>query len=212
MPCGSQKQQVTGICVAASLARGSLSLTAGQTSWRTACSSFGATWSTTCCAVCQPTSSPWPSGAWPTDSSKWGACRVSRYGGGDSLVVRALDSWLKGPGFKSLQEHFLLQGQLSVLTYFGICSTLAVARKRSHSFCKKCRLQLNTRTSYICGFAWSDMYSVHRTRWDDSSFMWRQPCQCCKYTTSVDIQTCYKKIVTHVESQASTANLLESGE
>ena len=30
--------------------------------------------------------------------------------------------------------------------------------------------------------------------------MWHQPCQRCKYTTSVDIQkTRYKKLVTHVE-------------
>ena len=31
--------------------------------------------------------------------------------------------------------------------------------------------------------AW--FYGVHRTRRDGSSFMWHQPCQCCKYTTSV---------------------------
>ena len=38
----------------------------------------------------------------------------------------------------------------------------AVARKRSRSFCQKCtggRLQLNTHTPYVCGFAWSD--TVH---------------------------------------------------
>ena len=34
--------------------------------------------------------------------------------------------------------------------------------------------------------AW--LYGVHRTRRDGSSFMWHQPCQRCKYTTSVDIQ------------------------
>ena len=41
-------------------------------------------------------------------------------------VVRALDSWLKGHGFESGQEwweNFLLQGQPSVLTHFGIHST-----------------------------------------------------------------------------------------
>ena len=40
-------------------------------------------------------------------------------GGGDSSVVRAPDSWLKGRGFESLlerRENFLLQGRLSVLT------------------------------------------------------------------------------------------------
>ena len=41
---------------------------------------------------------------------------------------------------------------------------------------------------------------------------WHQPCQRCKYTTSVDIQkTCYKKLFTHVESHASAVSLLESG-
>ena len=38
---------------------------------------------------------------------------------GDSSVVRVLDSWLEGPGFKSLwerRENFLLHGRLSVLT------------------------------------------------------------------------------------------------
>ena len=47
-------------------------------------------------------------------------------GSGNSLVVRASDSWLKGPRFKSQQErreNFLLQGPLSVLTYFSIHST-----------------------------------------------------------------------------------------
>ena len=33
----------------------------------------------------------------------------------------------------------------------------AVARKISLSFCQKCRLQLNTHTPYVCGFAWGDM-------------------------------------------------------
>ena len=48
-------------------------------------------------------------------------------GGGDSSVVRAPDSWLKGLGFESLlerRENFLLQGRLSVLTLiFSIRST-----------------------------------------------------------------------------------------
>ena len=42
-----------------------------------------------------------------------------------------------------------------------------------------------------------------------SSFMWHQPCQHCKYTTSVDTQ---KKLVTHVESHVSAVSLLKSGE
>ena len=56
------------------------------------------------------------------------------------------------------------------------------------------------------GGAW--LYRVCRKCRDGSSFMWHQPCQCCKYTT----KTRYKKLVTHVESHASTVSLLESGE
>ena len=44
----------------------------------------------------------------------------------DSSVVSAPDSWSKCRGFESLLErweNFLLHGQLSVLTYFSICST-----------------------------------------------------------------------------------------
>ena len=51
-------------------------------------------------------------------------------------------------------------------------------------------------------------------RQDDSSFMWHQPCQHCKYTTSVDIkkkQKNYEKLVSFVESHASTVSVPESG-
>ena len=44
-------------------------------------------------------------------------------GSGDSSVVRAPDSCLKGRRFESLQEqqeNFLLQGQLSVLTLISV--------------------------------------------------------------------------------------------
>ena len=49
--------------------------------------------------------------------------RNSNYGGGDSSVVRAPDSWLKGRGFESLlerRENYLLQGRLSVLTLISV--------------------------------------------------------------------------------------------
>ena len=49
--------------------------------------------------------------------------RSSLSGGGDSSVVRAPDSWLKGRGFESLlerRENFLLQGRLSVLTLISV--------------------------------------------------------------------------------------------
>ena len=48
---------------------------------------------------------------------------LSAGGGGDSSVVRAQDSWLKGRGFESLlerRENFLLQGRLSVLTLISV--------------------------------------------------------------------------------------------
>ena len=48
---------------------------------------------------------------------------------------------------------------------------------------------------------------------DGCSLMWNQPCQRCKYTTSVDIEkTRYKKLVTHVESNASAVSLLKRAE
>ena len=55
--------------------------------------------------------------------SMWLSAHLSVHGDGDSSVVRAPDSWLKGPGFKSLQErreNFLLQGRLSVLTLMSV--------------------------------------------------------------------------------------------
>ena len=57
------------------------------------------------------------------------------------------------------------------------------------------------------------LYGVHRMCRDGSCFMWHQPCQHCKYTTSVDIEKHAKNNpVIHVESHASTMSLLESGE
>ena len=54
---------------------------------------------------------------------KYKASRIITFGGGDSSVVRAPDSWLKGRGFESLlerRENFLLQGRLSVLTLISV--------------------------------------------------------------------------------------------
>ena len=76
------------------------------------------------------------------------------YGGGDSSVVRAPDSWLKGRGFKSLlerRENFLLQGRLSVLTLISVSvppPVTTVARKKSRSFCQKCRWQVTAKHAY----------------------------------------------------------------
>ena len=74
---------------------------------------------------------------------------------GDSLLVRAPDSWSEGCGFQSRQErreNFLFLSQLGVLTLTW-CPfhprVTAVARKRPRSFCQNCRwhrLHLNTNT------------------------------------------------------------------
>ena len=94
-----------------------------------------------------------------------------------------------------------------------------VASKKSQSFCQKCRWQVTAkhtctlRMSLCMKWQGAWWYGVHRMRWDGSSFMWHQPCQRCKYTTSVDIQKrAIKKPFTHVESHASAVSLLESRE
>ena len=74
-------------------------------------------------------------------------------GGGDSSVVRAPDSWLKGRGFESLlerRENFLLQGRLSVLTLISVSVPPPCYHKSAGG-----RLQLNTHTPYVCGFYWT---------------------------------------------------------
>ena len=68
----------------------------------------------------------------------------------------------------------------------------AVARKSSRSFCQKCRWQVTAKhLTYAalhevtwCMVVWCPQ----NLRRDGSSFTWHQPCQRCKYTTSVDIQ------------------------
>ena len=75
----------------------------------------------------------------------------------DSSVVSVLDSWSKGPGFKSPHEwweNFVLQGQLSVLILISVSippHVTTVAYKKSQSFHQKCRWQVTaklTHTSY----------------------------------------------------------------
>ena len=63
----------------------------------------------------------WPPNAFPFKFSL--VFPLPPPGGGDSSVVRAPDSWLKGRGFESLlerRENFLLQGRLSVLTLISV--------------------------------------------------------------------------------------------
>ena len=78
-------------------------------------------------------------------------------------------------------ENFLLQDQLSVLTYdypFHPRVT-AVARKRSQPFCQKCRWQVTDKYAYnlhmwFCRMKWLDMvvWCTQNMRRDGSSFMW----------------------------------------
>ena len=65
------------------------------------------------------------------------------YGGGDSSVVRAPDSWLKGRGFESLlerRENFFSRVDFLCWLLF-LCPfhprVTTVARKKSRSFCQK---------------------------------------------------------------------------
>ena len=93
----------------------------------------------------------------------------------------------------------------------------AVARKRSRSFCQKRRWQVTAKHAYtLCMWLcmkWRVVWCTQNLRRDGCSFMWHQPCQRCKYTTSVDIQkTRYKKLVTHVEPHASAVSLLKRAE
>ena len=158
--------------------------------------------------------------------------RVVLQGSGDSSAVRAPDSWLKGHGFESLPERReIFFSRVNFLCWLLFRypfhpRVTAVARKRPRSFCQKCRWQVTAKHAYTlrmwlnmkCHGAW--LYGVHRTRRDGSSFLWHQPCQRCKSTTSVDKKkkkkkkkkTHYKKLFTHVESHASAVSLLESGE
>ena len=66
---------------------------------------------------------------------------------------------------------------------FHPCVT-AAAPKRSWSFCQKCRLQLNTRAPYLCGFECSDTvnwcmaeWCTQNLHWDGSTFTWHQSCK-----------------------------------
>ena len=120
-------------------------------------------------------------------------------GGGDSSLVRAPDSWLKGSLFESLQEqreNFLLQGRLSVLIYFGIRSTpmLSLSHVKDPGHSAKSaggRLWLNMHTPYVHGFARSDMehgcmvYTELAPRRQQFHVAPAMPA--LKYTTSVDI-------------------------
>ena len=70
-----------------------------------------------------------------------------------------------------------------------------IARKRSRSFCQKCRWQVTAKTrihlTYVAlhEVTWSMVvWCTQDLRRDGCSFMWHQSCQRRKYTTSVDIK------------------------
>ena len=58
------------------------------------------------------------------------------------------------------------------------------------------------------------VWGTQNLRRDSCSFMYDQPCQRCKYTTSVDIKNKarYKKLVTRVEPHGSAVSLLMRAE
>ena len=105
---------------------------------------------------------------------------------------------------------------------FHPCVT-AGARKRSQSFCQKCRWQVTAKhtcihLTYADCMKWHGawLYGVHRTCAQTASVSWGS---CHASTVTVYLhhfggysKTRYKKLVTHVESHASTVNLLDSGE
>ena len=94
----------------------------------------------------------------------------------------------------------------------------AVACKRPRSFCQKRRWQVTAKHAYTLHMwlcmkwhgAW--LYGVHRTHWEwlsGSRFLWHQPCQRCKYTTSVDIQ---KRAIKTIHSCRTTCERSESAQ
>ena len=109
----------------------------------------------------------------------------------DSSVVRALNlsklDW-KVAGSNSCRSggkiFFSRVNFLCWLLFRYLCHpcVTAVAHKRPWSFCQKCRWQVTAKYTctlhmWLC-MKWHGvwLYSVHRTYWDGSSFMWHQPC------------------------------------
>ena len=146
-------------------------------------------------------------------------------GGRDSSVVRVLDTWLKVTGFKSLQEwQEIFFSSISFLCWLVFwyrlhpCVT-TVARKRSQSFCQKCRWQVTAKHAYTLHMwlcmkwhgAW--LYGVHRT----CAEMAADSCGTSHANAvSTPLRWIFKKraikLVTHVEPHASTVSLLKRAE
>ena len=131
---------------------------------------------------------------------------LRRIWGGDSSVVRAPDSRLKGRGIFFSRVDFLCW--------------LLFRYKRSRSFCQKCRWQVTAKHAYTLRMwlcmkwhgAW--LYGVHRT----CAEMAAVSCG-TSHASAVSTplrwilkKTRYKKLVTHVEPQASAVSLLKRAE
>ena len=128
----------------------------------------------------------------PIWSPKWGA------GIAQWLEHRTCDQKVVGSNpCRSGGINFFSRSAFCADSYFGIRSTPVLRQQHvedpGHS-ATKCRWQVTAK--YVCTLrmwlcmkwhgAW--LCGVHRTRRDGSSCMWHQPCQRCKYTTSVDIK------------------------
>ena len=112
-------------------------------------------------------------------------------GSGDSSVVRASDSWSKGPGFESRQERrenfFSGVSFMCWLLFrypFHPCVT-AIAHKRSRSFCQKRRWQVTAKHTYTLSmWLWMKWHCKLVRGWmvytelvpRRQHFTWHQPC------------------------------------
>ena len=112
------------------------------------------------------------------------------------LTGRKNTKWLTYPSGDNSTLLYLLSTKCNHRTdHIWLCRYPfhpRVTAVRSRLFCQKCRWQVTDKHAYTLRMwlcmkwhgAW--LYGVHRT-WDGCSFMRHQPCQRCKYTTSVDI-------------------------
>ena len=141
---------------------------------------------------------------------------------GDSSVVRAPDSWLKGRTCRSGGRIFFSRVDFLCWLLFRYPfhpRVTAVARKRSRSFCQKCRWQVIAKHAYTLRMwlcmkwhgAW--LYGVHRTCAETAAV------SCCTSHASAVIiplwwifKTRYHKLVTHVEPHASAVSLVKKEE
>ena len=100
-------------------------------------------------------------------------------------------------------------------SYFGDPRVTTVARKRSRSFCQKCKRQVTAKHAYTLRMwlcmkwhgAW--LYGVHRTCTKTAAVSCGTSHASTVNTTLVDIQKHAIKLVTHVGPHASTVSLLK---